>query len=115
MSRTSLFGLFSGRPRGQRKRQSSSSSEALQLLADNGSDVIFRFGPDGRARYISPSVECLSGYTPAEIYAMGGDISSNSFTHPDDRALVAAAVRRHFQGELDEVKLEFRIIARCGA
>lgn len=46
--------------------------ESLKLLAENCGDVIFRFGLDGQARYISPSVERLYGYTLSEIYAMGG-------------------------------------------
>lgn len=114
MARFSLFGLFSRWFGGRGKAASSSSSEALQLLANNGSDVIFRFGTDGRARYISPAVERLFGFTASEIYAMGSSLTSNGFLHPDDQPLVADAVRRHFQGELDEIKLEFRIIHRSG-
>jgi diguanylate cyclase (GGDEF)-like protein/PAS domain S-box-containing protein len=57
----------------------------------------------------------LFGYSQSEIYAMGSSTaSSNSFVHPDDLQLVSATVLRHFEGELDEVKLEFRIIARGG-
>ena len=95
-------------------RSTSSGEESLRLLAENVSDVIFRFGADGLARYISPSVESLYGYRPAEIYAMGGDVVTNRFIHPDDQASVAAAVRAHFRGDLNEVKLEFRIIHRSG-
>jgi diguanylate cyclase (GGDEF)-like protein/PAS domain S-box-containing protein len=114
MPRTSLLGRLLAWLRIRTDSRSSSSSEALQLLAENSSDVIFRFGPDGRARYISPSVKRLYGYTPAEIYAMGGSASSNRFLHPDDEPMVSAAIRRHFEGELDEVKLEFRVINRGG-
>lgn len=114
MPRTSLFGLLSGWLKSRTRSPSSSSTEALKLLAENGSDVIFRFGPDGRARYISPSVERLFGYSPSEIYAMGSSAGSNGFLHPADQPMVSAAVRRHFEGELDEVKLEFRIINRAG-
>ena len=92
----------------------SGRDESLRLLAENSGDVIFRFGPDGRARYISPSVERLFGCTPREIYAMGGTVVSNGFVHEDDLSLVAGAVRRHFAGDLPEVKLEFRIISRTG-
>ena len=111
MSGTSLFERFSAWFSSRTISRSSSSSEALQLLAENSSDVIFRFGPDGRqAANISPSVERLYGYTASEIYAMGGSATSNRFLHPDDQPMVSAAARRHFGGELDEVKLEFRII-----
>lgn len=114
MSGTSLFERFSTWLSGRINSRSSSSNEALQLLAENSSDVIFRFGPDGRARYISPSVKRLYGYTASEIYAMGGSATSNRFLHPADQPMVSAAIRRHFEGELDEVKLEFRIINRAG-
>ena len=81
----------------------SGRDESLRLLAENSGDVIFRFGPDGRARYISPSVGRLFGCTPKEIYAMGGTVVSNGFVHEDDLSLVAGAVRRHFAGDLPEV------------
>ena len=93
---------------------SSASVDTLRLLAENNSDVIFRFGVDGLARYISPSVERLYGYKAAEMYAMRGDVVTNKFLHPDDRDIVAAAVKAHFRGNLDEIKLEFRIIHRSG-
>ena len=50
------------------------SQEALRLsearhrlLADNASDVIWTMDLDGRFTYVSPSVERLRGYTPAEV------------------------------------------------
>lgn len=114
MPRTSLLARLSGWLSSRAGSPSCRSSQALRLLAENGTDVIFRFGSDGRARYISPSAERLYGYTPAEMYAMDGSVTSNELLHPADQPLVAAAVRRHFQGELDEGKLEFRIINRGG-
>ena len=114
MPRTALLERLAAWLNRRRSSKSPASSQTLQLLVENGSDVIFRFGPDGRARYISPSVKRLFGYTPSEIYAMGSSATSNGFLHPDDQPMVAAAVRRHFEGELDEVKLEFRIINRGG-
>ena len=72
MSGTSLFSVFLTWLSGRTNSKSSSSSEALQFLAENSSDVIFRFGADGLARYISPSVKRLYGYTASEMYAMGG-------------------------------------------
>lgn len=114
MPGTSRFGRLLTWLSSRADTRSSSSSETLQLLAENSSDVIFRFGTDGRARYISPSVKRLFGYTPSDIYAMGSSITSNGFLHPVDQPMVSAAVRRHFEGELDEVKLEFRIIERSG-
>lgn len=96
-------------PAGRRPQQ---ATESLLLMAERCGDVVFRFGADGKARYISPSVERLYGYSRAEIYAMGGDVVSNDLIHPADKAIVGRAVRQHFTGELPEVKLEFRIV-RC--
>ena len=103
-----------GGPADKRSKLASGRDEALRLLAESSGDAIFRFGPDGKARYISPSVERLFGYTPQEIYAMGGTSASNSFVHEEDLPLVAGAIRRHFAGDLPEVKLEFRVNNRDG-
>ena len=89
--------------------------ESLKLLAENCGDVIFRFGADGQARYISPSVERLYGCTLSEIYAMGGNVVENGFIYDEDREKVASAVRGHLSGHLPHVKLEFRIKRRDGA
>ncbi len=110
-----LFARFNRRPTEPRAEPGSGRDESLRMLAENSGDVIFRFGVDGKARYISPSVERLFGCTPKEIYEMGGTIVSNGFLHEDDIPLVAGAVRRHFAGDLPEVKLEFRVISRDGA
>lgn len=101
------------RPRGAAER--GSGIESLQLMAERCGDVVFRFGADGKARYISPSVERLFGCSRSEIYAMGGGIASNGFVHVADAPMVMQAVRQHFAGELPEVKLEFRIVRRDGA
>jgi diguanylate cyclase (GGDEF)-like protein/hemerythrin-like metal-binding protein/PAS domain S-box-containing protein len=42
------------------------SEERHRLLADNASDVIWTMDLNGRFTYVSPSVERLRGYTPAE-------------------------------------------------
>ena len=105
---------LAGRGAAARPSPESGRDEALRLLAESSGDAIFRFGPDGKARYISPSVERLFGYSPKEIYAMGGTSGSNQFVHQDDLPLVAGAIRRHFAGDLPEVKLEFRVVHRDG-
>ncbi len=43
------------------------SEEKHRLLADNALDVISVVDIDGNFTYISPSVEKLRGYTPAEV------------------------------------------------
>ncbi len=95
--------------------RTSYEQESLRLLAENCGDVIFRFGVDGQARYISPSVERLYGCTLREIYAMGGNVVENGFIYEEDKEKVARAVNGHFSGMLPETKLEFRIRRRDGA
>lgn len=45
------------------------SEERHRLLADNASDVIWIMNLEGQLTYVSPSVEKLRGYTPAEAVA----------------------------------------------
>jgi len=57
-------------------------SEALyRLLADNQTDVIIRYDPDGRIVFASPSVRQF-GYRPEDL--VGRNMAD--FTHPDDAA-----------------------------
>lgn len=115
MARMRKFLSWLGRPRAAAcSTPASARDESLRLLAENCGDVIFRFGPDGTARYISPSAVRLFGCTPKEIYALGGTFITSGFIHEEDIGLVADTVKRHFAGELPEVKLEFRIISRAG-
>ena len=43
------------------------SEERYRLIADRASDVIWTLDASGRFTYVSPSVEKLRGYTPAEV------------------------------------------------
>lgn len=54
-------------------------------LVENSRDVIALINPDGSCRYISPSVEEISGYTPSEVM----NSSSFDFIHPLDKLRVA--------------------------
>ena len=99
---------LAGRPDPRDRNPVSGRDETLRLLAEKSGDVIFRFGPDGKARYISPSVERLFGCTPKEIYAMGGTVVSNGFVHAEDLPLVRLR-RRDEQEEVDRAEQEHRI------
>ena len=46
-------------------------SQWFCALLDTAPDVYFRYqlGPDRRVSYVSPSIEALTGHTPAEFYA----------------------------------------------
>jgi diguanylate cyclase (GGDEF)-like protein/PAS domain S-box-containing protein len=66
------------------------SEERLRFLAENVSDVIFRyrFRPELGFEYISPACEQVTGYTAAEYYA-SPDLAWQT-VHPDDLPSVAA-------------------------
>lgn len=57
------------------------SASQYRLLADNATDMISRFGPDLRRRYVSPGCERLFGYKPEELM---GQLVPDLF-HPEDR------------------------------
>ena len=61
-----------------------------RLLADNATDMILAFGPDGRITYVSPASNELIGYPPEEIVGR----EPQEFVHPDDRRTVARARAR---------------------
>ncbi|MFN8623653.1 MAG: PAS domain S-box protein [Chloroflexota bacterium] len=56
------------------------SEEHFRLLADNASDIVFRSGPDGTVRWVSPSIREVLGWDPDEIVGRRSD----EFCHPDD-------------------------------
>ena len=61
-----------------------------RLLADNATDTIIAFGPDGRITYVSPACSELIGQVPSEIVGR----QPQDFVHPDDHHEVHAARRR---------------------
>ncbi len=61
------------------------SEERHRLIAENASDVIWTMDLTGRFTYVSPSVEKLRGYTPAEVLSQSWEAT---FT-PASLALVA--------------------------
>lgn len=102
--------------RSSRRTDGSDTSRdaTYRLLAENSADVVFRFGANGRAHYISPSAEKLFGCSLEEMLRSGGGASANNFLHPEDQPMVAQAVAKHFSGELPELRLEFRILRKDG-
>jgi len=61
-----------------------------RLLADNATDTILAFGPDGRVTYVSPASSELIGLRPEEIVGS----QPRDFVHPDDRRTVMRARAR---------------------
>jgi PAS domain S-box-containing protein len=75
-------------------------------------DVLDHAAPDGtRAEYLSPQIQRMIGYTPAEFE--GDPALWSSVIHPDDRERVFAAESRHYEtGE--PLAQEFRMLAKDG-
>ena len=68
-------------------REARNSELRFRLLADHSTDVLLHLEIDGRIRYVSPSIEALSGHTPEAL------IGRNSVTlcASEHRARVIAA------------------------
>jgi diguanylate cyclase (GGDEF)-like protein/PAS domain S-box-containing protein len=58
-----------------------------RLLADNATDTILAFGPDGVITYVSPASNELIGHPPEQILGR----QPRDFVHPDDRHEVTRA------------------------
>jgi PAS domain S-box-containing protein len=56
----------------------------------------------GRLRYVSPSINDLIGYQPAEITSKSLDISAGHFIHPDDQKAYQLRVRNYLMLSDDE-------------
>ncbi len=70
------------------------SDERFSLLAENASDIIFRYhlSPTPHFAYVSPSSATISGYTPEEHYA--DPQLMLGIVHPDDRTRFLEQFRR---------------------
>jgi PAS domain S-box-containing protein len=64
------------------------SESKFRMLAENASDVVYRFSvyPTSGYEYVSPSVYPLTGYTPEEFYA--DPYLGFKIIHPDDVPLL---------------------------
>jgi len=64
------------------------SEERFRRLSENAPDVIFRYAlkPSQRYEYISPAIERMSGYAPADFYA--DPQLGRKLIHPDDREIL---------------------------
>ncbi|HEX2062442.1 MAG TPA: PAS domain S-box protein, partial [Thermoanaerobaculia bacterium] len=71
-------------------RRIAEREEYFRAMTENMSDIIAILDPEGRATYVSPSVERLLGYKPDELVGRPHFES----VHPDDRDRIVAAVRR---------------------
>ena len=76
----------SGRPRADL----SGVATLLRSAAEGGSDVLSLHDADGTTRWVSPSVAAVQGVVPADELGRPADAR----VHPEDRPVLAAALRR---------------------
>lgn len=78
---TSMFGVFQDVTEAEEAaRRIAESERRYRLLADRATDIIITYGADGVVTYVSPSIETVSGFAPAEV--VGRPVTN--LIHPDD-------------------------------
>jgi diguanylate cyclase (GGDEF)-like protein/PAS domain S-box-containing protein len=111
-----VIGLLGLRLASQAHRRQKSEAVLAQkeaefrLLAESASDLVERFGADGTRTYISPALERMTGYTPAEL------LGENAFEvlNDEDRPAVEAAADRLRRGISEQETVTFRRIRKDG-
>ena len=98
----------------KRNEESLQRQNALYtLLADNASDGVVLFGPDGTIAYMSPSQYRMLGYSEEEIIGAGLD-EVFSKIHPDDRERIADRIRTDREERRPTTHYEFRVQRKDG-
>jgi len=88
------------------------SEEQFRAIADCTVNWEVWWGPDGKPRWINPSVFSYTGYTVEECLAMP-DLWAR-LCHPEDLARVVGALADGMQGQRG-VNLEFRCVRKDGS
>ncbi len=87
------------------------SEKKFRAIADYTSDWEYWIDPDGTYRYISPSVERLTGYTAEQLHADPGLLQA--MIHPEDFGLFKKHLAEEFQ-EQETCQFDFRIVRKDG-
>ncbi|MDF2437882.1 MAG: domain S-box [Bacteroidota bacterium] len=94
------------------------SEEKFRMLAENASDVVYRFAlkPEPRYEYVSPSVYDITGYTPEEFYANPN--LGFKLIHPDDRYILGDSEKiifgKHRVNNVKEPNIKLRWVKKDG-
>ncbi|MDZ7700751.1 MAG: PAS domain S-box protein [Halobacteriales archaeon] len=80
------------------------TEEWVTTLLEHSSDFLFVVDPTGTTSYVSPSVQRVLGYDPAEITGT----SAFDFIHPDDLETAAQTFAETLDQPDEEVTTEFR-------
>ena len=74
----------------ERQKTQGERAEHLRLITSNMTDVIVMLDREGMHRFISPSYETVTGYTPDEVR----NRPAVAFVHPDDMRTVQEALMK---------------------
>jgi PAS domain S-box-containing protein len=107
---TAVFGVMQDVTEHNRALRVATKSQAsYKLLADSMADVVTRIRLDGSSNYISPAIENLIGYTPAEMAGR----PAQDFVYGPDKELILNTFKELGNG-LEEKSVEHRAVHRDG-
>ena len=107
---TGFFGVFKDLTDERKAIETAIEQERrYRLLADNVSDVIATYSPDGIFSYLSPSISELLGYSPEELIGR----TPYDIMVPEDHARVAREFRQAAKTRLP-LTVEYRAITKGG-
>jgi PAS domain S-box-containing protein len=86
------------------------SKEKFRVLVEEINDIVYTADRNQIVTYISPAIEAVSGYKPAEI--RGQPILR--FVHEADVARVDAQFQENISGALPVVQFRFRVLTKPG-
>ena len=95
----------------QSEDQLAEVKERFRVLAESSLTGIYLTEQD-RFTYVNPALAKMFGYEVEEVV---GRLGSTDLTCPDDRPLVAQNMRRRLEGEVEEMRYEFRGLRKDGS
>jgi PAS domain S-box-containing protein len=87
------------------------SEERFRLLIENSSDIVTIMNTDGAVRYVSPSLERLTGYDPKDRLGR----TPFDFIHPDDQERSRSVLRKLIENPNSIQSAEYRYRHRDGS
>lgn len=96
----------------RRATEDLAASEAhFRLITENSSDLVRTHDLNAKPLYVSPSVERILGYTPAEFLAS----APLELVHPDDKELLAPNRSKPISERYKNTPLEYRVRHKNGS